>query len=473
MVLCSRPSVGCLHPAPGAIYLLSELTRPTFWTKYRVLVTSFALFVFLTLALGCGGGGGGGNGGGGGTLPGAPTNLVATAGNTQVSLTWNAVSGATSYNVKRSTTSGGPYTTIASFVNATNYTNTGLTNGTTYYYVVSALNNLGQGGNSNQASATPSGGGGGGGPSWLPANTIFYSATDDVDPSVTNIRSMDPDGTNDSVFQAVPSAFQTVTPNTFVNNQLVFAYTTTPGSAGATYSLYRNTTVSLSGAVKLTDAGTFAFTQVGRILFTPDGQKILFTATLGSAHSLYSLNSDGTNLQTLASADDASLSPDGSTIVISQLQGSQADLFTLPVSGGALTPLLVTSDQDEIQPQWSKDGTMVTFSSKPAAVATDPYDVYYLTLSDPNNPVKITANGDSNFSPTFSANDDQIAYARISFTDPSLNGIYVSSLTPGSESSITLNPAVGTGVYWTSNAGRSVGSASVSLGRSLRNFKGI
>ena len=43
-----------------------------------------------------------------------PTGLTATAGNQQVTLGWNAVPAATSYNVKRSTTSGGPYTTIAS-----------------------------------------------------------------------------------------------------------------------------------------------------------------------------------------------------------------------------------------------------------------------------------------------------------------------------------------------------------------------
>jgi Right handed beta helix region/Fibronectin type III domain len=96
-------------------------------------------------------------GGGGGTPPPAPTNLVATPGNGQVSLSWNASSGATSYNVKRSTTNGGPYTTIATGVTATNFTNTQLVNGTTYFFVVSAVNSAGESGNSNQASATPLG----------------------------------------------------------------------------------------------------------------------------------------------------------------------------------------------------------------------------------------------------------------------------------------------------------------------------
>jgi hypothetical protein len=94
-------------------------------------------------------------GGGGGTPPPAPTGLIAAAGNAQATLNWNASSGATSYNVKRSTTNGGPYTTIASGVTATTFTNTGLTNGTTYFFVVSAVNSSGESGNSNQASATP------------------------------------------------------------------------------------------------------------------------------------------------------------------------------------------------------------------------------------------------------------------------------------------------------------------------------
>jgi len=88
------------------------------------------------------------------TPPATPTGLVATAGDTQVSLTWTASSGATSYNVKRSTTSGGPYTTIAS-PTTNSYTNTGLTNGTPYHYVVSAVNGAGESANSSQASATP------------------------------------------------------------------------------------------------------------------------------------------------------------------------------------------------------------------------------------------------------------------------------------------------------------------------------
>ena len=86
--------------------------------------------------------------------PPAPTGLQATAGNSQVSLAWSASTGATSYHVKRSTTSGGPYTQISAPA-STNFTDTGLSNGTAYFYVVSALNTAGESANSTQASATP------------------------------------------------------------------------------------------------------------------------------------------------------------------------------------------------------------------------------------------------------------------------------------------------------------------------------
>lgn len=119
----------------------------------RNLIT--AVLVSLYALTSCGGGGGSPGGGGGVPSPAAPSGLAATGGNAEVSLTWNASTGATSYNVKRATASGGPYSTISSPA-TTSYTDSGLTNGTTYYYVVSAVNSGGESANSSQVSATPS-----------------------------------------------------------------------------------------------------------------------------------------------------------------------------------------------------------------------------------------------------------------------------------------------------------------------------
>jgi hypothetical protein len=90
------------------------------------------------------------------SAPAAPTGLTATPGNGQIALTWTAVSGATSYNVYRSTTSDGEGSTpFRTGVTGTSFTDTGLTNGTQYFYRVSAINGAGESTPSTEASATP------------------------------------------------------------------------------------------------------------------------------------------------------------------------------------------------------------------------------------------------------------------------------------------------------------------------------
>ncbi len=124
--------------------------------KRRNLAGWILLTLASTLLLpSCGGSGSTGGGGSQVTPPAAPTGLAATAGNQQVSLTWTASSGATSYNVGRGATTGGPYTTLSS-PTATSYTDSAVTNGTAYYYVVAAVNSGGTSANSSEVSATPS-----------------------------------------------------------------------------------------------------------------------------------------------------------------------------------------------------------------------------------------------------------------------------------------------------------------------------
>ncbi|MGC6173455.1 hypothetical protein [Lacrimispora sp. 38-1] len=84
-----------------------------------------------------------------------PTKLVAVGGNSKVDLTWPKVKDATSYSVKRSTTAGGSYTPIATGITSNTYIDTAVTNGTTYYYVVTVIKDGSESWNSNEASATP------------------------------------------------------------------------------------------------------------------------------------------------------------------------------------------------------------------------------------------------------------------------------------------------------------------------------
>ncbi|MEI6655190.1 MAG: YDG domain-containing protein, partial [Verrucomicrobiota bacterium] len=88
-------------------------------------------------------------------VTGPPTNLVAAPGNNTARLTWSASSGATGYNVKRSLTSGGPYATVGT-ATGTSYMDSAVTNGTAYYYVVSATSSGGgESPNSGEASVIP------------------------------------------------------------------------------------------------------------------------------------------------------------------------------------------------------------------------------------------------------------------------------------------------------------------------------
>ena len=89
-----------------------------------------------------------------------PTGLTATASVTSVSLSWNSVSGASSYKVYRGNSPGGSYSQIGT-ASSNSYTDTGLSSGT-YYYRVSAVNSSGvEGPQSSYASATVASGGGG------------------------------------------------------------------------------------------------------------------------------------------------------------------------------------------------------------------------------------------------------------------------------------------------------------------------
>jgi fibronectin type 3 domain-containing protein len=89
------------------------------------------------------------------TVPATPSGPSATAvSSSRIDVSWTASTGATSYNVKRATTSGGPYTTVASGVTSTGYSNNGLSASTTYNYVVSAVNSAGESADSAQVNAT-------------------------------------------------------------------------------------------------------------------------------------------------------------------------------------------------------------------------------------------------------------------------------------------------------------------------------
>ncbi|MGA8849027.1 MAG: fibronectin type III domain-containing protein [Dehalococcoidia bacterium] len=130
------------------------------------------------------------SGGGGGGIPSAPTGVTATAGDGRATISWSSVTGATSYNIYWSTTSGVTKTRGTKITGATSpYSHTGLTNGMTYYYLVTAVNSKGESSESRQVSATPSSGGVV--VSSILDNATFYNGPRPVPTNITFVDSYD------------------------------------------------------------------------------------------------------------------------------------------------------------------------------------------------------------------------------------------------------------------------------------------
>ena len=114
----------------------------------------FAIPLFLVGIIGCHGIHQSSSSNGSSPAPAAPAALTASAGDAQVVLNWSASANASGYHVKRGLASGGPYSNVVQATSAS-WTDTSVSNGTTYYYVVSAYNTAGESGNSNEAAAKP------------------------------------------------------------------------------------------------------------------------------------------------------------------------------------------------------------------------------------------------------------------------------------------------------------------------------
>lgn len=234
--------------------------------------------------------------------PAAPTGLFATAGNAQASLNWTASSGVVSYNSKRSYRSGGPYTTLATGIATVSYLDTGLTNGITYYYVVSAVNSCGESDNSNHASAIPA--------ALAPSITNMSSTSGPAGTSVTitgmNFGSMQ--GSSKVTFNgtvAIPASWNStsivasvpagatsgnvlVTVSGVASNGVNFTVTTNGGGWSNGYAYRRTITIDHS-KVPNTDqsnfpvliSGTYAYlatTSNGGNVASANGYDIIFTS---------------------------------------------------------------------------------------------------------------------------------------------------------------------------------------------------
>jgi fibronectin type 3 domain-containing protein len=258
--------------------------------------------------------------------PSTPTGLAASGGNAQVSLTWNAASGATSYNVKRSLSTGGPYTTIASGVTVASYTDTAVNNGTTYYYVVSAVNSAGESANSAEASATPAAPPPPAAPSGLTATAISGSQidlawTDNAD-NETGFKIERKTGAGGTFAQIATVGANVVSyTDTSVAGNTTYFYRVRATNLGSDsdYSNEASATTPLgSTTVTFTSIGA----QDGRITESSETSNTGGTATATASTTSALRAGDTTSDQQLKSfvSFDTSSIPDGATIVSATLR---------------------------------------------------------------------------------------------------------------------------------------------------------
>jgi fibronectin type 3 domain-containing protein len=191
------------------------------------------------------------------TPPAAPAGLTAAPGNGQVALSWGAVTGAQTYNVFYGIAPGVTTSSASHVMNltGTTYTVTGLSNGTLYFFVVTAANGAGQSAVSNEASATPTNG------ITVPLTPgTAASGTLQVSPTLSLTFHFDANAVSQNAIATITPIDQNGLPTPLVQarmaNRMLLAAPTTNGTYLAGFKLTLNPQTITALNVPVTISGT-------------------------------------------------------------------------------------------------------------------------------------------------------------------------------------------------------------------------
>ena len=143
-------------------------------------------------------------------------------------------------------------------------------------------------------------------------------------------------------------------------------------------------------------------------VLTPDGKQLIFSSNRSGTPNLYIKGVDSTEEKLLLggslSSFIESISPDGKVVLFRRLSSNtQNDIYSLPVSGGAPTPI-ITSPFNDISPVFSPSGRWIAYSSDESGH----YEVYVTPYPPDGSRVQISTEGGTQ--PSWRGDEKELFY---------------------------------------------------------------
>jgi|CXWL01.1.fsa_nt_gi Tol biopolymer transport system component len=264
---------------------------------------------------------------------------------------------------------------------------------------------------------------------------------------------MNSDGTSVTPFYNLSFNIPVASPNLPVT-QYAFFYTSS--LTNPVYNLYRNSTPTTTGAVLLTAPPLQGqperprnFRYVGTVQYLPNGSRIIFTASVAEGDfGVYSISTngagiDGTGIVRLGDAEEAFVNATGDKLAISRLVGGTADIGLLNIDGTGFVNLTLNS-ADDINPQWSKDGSTVYFASD----RNGNFDIYSVPAIASSAATQLTSDARDEYGPSPNQSGTQIAFTVLSGAIENY-GVYRVNFDGGGRLALHLSAGLRQTVFWT------------------------